>query len=59
MEKTNTERLYDVIKQPLITEKSMTLVAKGQYTFEVKEDAMEALNLAAQKLPIKLRVIEK
>ena len=27
--------------------------------FEVKEDAIEALNLAAQKLPIKLRVIEK
>jgi large subunit ribosomal protein L16 len=30
-----------------------------EVAFEVKEDAVEALNLAAQKLPIKLRVIEK
>ena len=30
-----------------------------EVAFEVKEDAIEALNLAAQKLPIKLRVIEK
>ena len=30
-----------------------------EVAFDVKEDAIEALNLAAQKLPIKLRVIEK
>ena len=30
-----------------------------EVAFEVKEDAIEALNLAAQKLPIKLRVVEK
>ena len=39
MERTNTEKLYDVIKQPLITEKTMTQVALGQYTFEVVKDA--------------------
>ena len=27
--------------------------------FDVKEEAIEALNLAAQKLPIKLKVVEK
>ena len=30
-----------------------------EVAFDVKEDAIEALTLAAQKLPIKLRVIEK
>ena len=30
-----------------------------EVAFEVKEEAIEALNLAAQKLPIKLKVIEK
>ena len=30
-----------------------------EVTFDVKEEAIEALNLAAQKLPIKLRVVEK
>ena len=30
-----------------------------EVAFDVKEDAIEALNLAAQKLPIKLRVVEK
>jgi len=30
-----------------------------EVAFEVKEDAIEALTLASQKLPIKLRVIEK
>ena len=30
-----------------------------EVAFEVKEEAVEALTLAAQKLPIKLRVVEK
>ena len=30
-----------------------------EVAFDVREDAIEALNLAAQKLPIKVRVIEK
>jgi len=38
-ERTNTEKLYDVIKKPLITEKSVAGTAAGQYTFEVRKDA--------------------
>ena len=30
-----------------------------EVTFDIKEEAIEALNLAAQKLPIKLKVVEK
>ena len=35
----NIEKLYDVIKRPIITEKSMMATAQGQYTFEVNMDA--------------------
>ncbi|MBR1753776.1 50S ribosomal protein L23 [bacterium] len=59
MEKTNTERLYDVIKQPLITEKSMTLVAQGQYTFEVKEDATKVEIAQAVELAFPGRKVKK
>ena len=34
-----TERLYDVIKRSLITEKSVAATENAQYTFEVKKDA--------------------
>ncbi|MDD3012757.1 MAG: 50S ribosomal protein L23 [Candidatus Gastranaerophilales bacterium] len=34
-----TERLYEVLKRPLITEKSTSAMARGQYTFEVLKDA--------------------
>lgn len=37
--RTNTEKLYDIIKKPLITEKSMAGTALGQYTFEVNSTA--------------------
>jgi len=33
------EKLYDVIKKPLITEKSVSATENGQYTFEVKKNA--------------------
>ena len=36
---SNTERLYDVIKKSLITEKSVAATENAQYTFEVKKDA--------------------
>ena len=36
---TNKERLYDVIKGAIITEKSMMATANNTYTFEVKKDA--------------------
>ena len=38
-ERTNKEKLYDIIKKPLITEKSMMATTIGQYTFEVSMDA--------------------
>lgn len=49
--RTNKEKLYDVIKKPLITEKSMAAVQNGQYTFEVagnatKVEIAQALELA-------------
>ncbi len=37
--RTNTEKLYDVIKKPLITEKTVAGSALGKYTFEVRKDA--------------------
>ena len=38
-ERTNTEKLFDIIKKPLITEKSVGATTLGQYTFEVSKDA--------------------
>ena len=38
-ERRNIEKLYDVIKRPIITEKSMMATALGKYTFEVQKDA--------------------
>ena len=38
-ERRNIEKLYDVIKKPIITEKSMMATALGKYTFEVQKDA--------------------
>ena len=39
MARTNKEKLYDVIKKPIITEKSMMATTQGKYTFEVRKDA--------------------
>ena len=33
--KQNKERLYDIIKSPIITEKSMSATTMNKYTFEV------------------------
>ena len=37
--KDNKEKLYDILKKPLITEKSMNATQYNQYTFEVSKDA--------------------
>ncbi len=37
--KTNKEKLFDILKRPLITEKSMGATTLNQYTFEVAKDA--------------------
>jgi len=39
MTNTNKERLYSIIKKPIITEKSMLGVENNTYTFEVAKDA--------------------
>ena len=36
---SSKEKLYDVIKSPIITEKSMTATSLNQYTFDVRVDA--------------------
>ena len=59
MERTNTERLYDVIKKPLITEKTMTLISQGQYTFEVAEDATKVEIAQAVELAFPGRKVKK
>lgn len=38
-ETSNTEKLYGIIKKPLITEKSVGATTLGQYTFEVVKNA--------------------
>ncbi len=37
--RTNQEKLYDIIRKPLVTEKSMAGTQYSQYTFEVSKDA--------------------
>ena len=46
-ERKNIEKLYDVIKRPIITEKSMMATALGKYTFEVQKDATKVDRSAA------------
>ena len=36
---SSKEKLYDVIKSPIITEKSMAATSLNQYTFDVRVDA--------------------
>ena len=58
-EKTNTEKLYDVIKAPLITEKSMAATAQGQYTFEVLKNATKVEIAQAVELAFPGRKVKK
>lgn len=57
--RTNTEKLYDVIKAPLITEKSMLAVAQGQYTFEVVKTATKVEIAQAVELAFPGRKVKK
>ncbi len=58
-ERTNTEKLYDVIKKPLITEKSMTATTLGQYTFEVVKTATKIEIAKAVELAFPGRKVKK
>lgn len=55
----NTERLYDVIKRPLITEKSTEAMTLGQYTFEVLKDATKVEIAKAVELVFPGRKVKK
>ena len=48
---------YDVVKKPIITEKSMKLVEKGQYTFEVSRKATKSDVKKAVEEIFKVKVI--
>ncbi len=57
--KQNKERLYDIIKRPIITEKSMTVAAYSQYTFEVAKDATKVEIAQAIELAFPGRKVTK
>ena len=57
--RTNTEKLYDVIKKPIITEKSVGGTALGQYTFEVVQDATKIEIAQAVELAFPGRKVKK
>ena len=56
---SNKEKLYDIIKRPIITEKSMMATTMGQYTFEVKEDATKVEIAQAVELAFPGRKVKK
>lgn len=57
--KNNKERLYDVIKRPIITEKSMEATTLQQYTFEVLKDATKVEIAQAVELAFPGRKVTK
>ena len=57
--RTNKEKLYDVIKRPIITEKSMMATAQGQYTFEVNMNATKVEIAQAVELAFPGRKVKK
>ena len=45
--RTNSQKLYDIIKKPLVTDKShQAMENNNQYTFEVAKDATKTENKA-------------
>ncbi len=59
MSMENKARLYDIIKRPIITEKSMTATAMSQYTFEVAKDATKIEIAKAVELAFPGRKVKK
>ncbi|GBF23375.1 50S ribosomal protein L23 [Candidatus Gastranaerophilus sp. (ex Termes propinquus)] len=57
--RTNQEKLYDIIRKPIISEKSMTAVQLGQYTFEVTKDATKVEIAQAVELAYPNRKVKK
>ncbi len=59
MTDTNKERLYRIIKKPVITEKSMAGAANNTYTFEVEKDATKVEIAQAVELCYPNRKVKK
>ena len=59
IDRRNIEKLYDVIKRPIITEKSMMATAQGQYTFEVNMNATKVEIAQAVELAFPGRKVKK
>lgn len=57
--KQNKERLYDILKRPIITEKSMTATSLNQYTFEVVDGATKIEIAQAVELAFPGRKVKK
>lgn len=57
--KSDKERLFEIIKKPLISEKSMTAVQNAQYTFEVAKDATKTEIARAVELAYPGRKVKK
>lgn len=55
----SNEKLYDILKKPLITEKSMAGTAAGQYTFEVTQSATKVEIAKAVELAFPGRKVKK
>ena len=59
MARSNTEKLYDVIKKPIITEKSVGATTLNQYTFEVVKTATKIEIAQAVELAFPGRKVKK
>lgn len=57
--RTNTEKLFDIIKKPIITEKSVGATSLGQYTFEVAQNATKVEIAQAIELAFPGRKVKK
>lgn len=57
--RSETERLYEVIKRPLVTEKSSNALSNNQYTFEVLKDATKVEIKKAVELAFPGRKVSK
>ncbi|MGN0192127.1 MAG: 50S ribosomal protein L23 [Candidatus Gastranaerophilaceae bacterium] len=55
----NKEKLYDVLKRPIITEKSMAATTMNKYTFEVNKDATKVEIAQAVELAFPGRKVTK
>ncbi len=56
---SSKERLYEVIRKPIITEKAMMATTLGQYTFEVLENATKVEIAKAVELAFPGRKVKK